>query len=75
MMKNPVHPGQIVKHDCIEALGLTVTDAASALGVIDSGIPLLLSSDGVSPPPSHFPVPVKMPVSNLDCETSLHPLF
>ena len=33
MMKNPVHPGQIVKHDCIEALGLTVTDAASALGV------------------------------------------
>lgn len=33
MMKNPVHPGQIVKHDCIEALGLTVTEAAGALGV------------------------------------------
>ena len=33
MMKNPVHPGQIVKHDCIEALGLTVTAAATALGV------------------------------------------
>jgi len=33
MMKNPVHPGQIVKHDCIEALGLTVTEAAVALGV------------------------------------------
>lgn len=31
MMKNPVHPGQIVKHDCIETLGLTVTDAATAL--------------------------------------------
>jgi addiction module HigA family antidote len=33
MMKHPVHPGTIVKHDCIEALGLSVTGAASALGV------------------------------------------
>lgn len=33
MMKQPVHPGSIVKHDCIEALGLSVTKAASALGV------------------------------------------
>lgn len=32
-MKNPVHPGQIVKHDCIAPLGLTVTEAALALGV------------------------------------------
>ncbi len=32
-MKNPVHPGKIIKHDCIEALGLTVTEAAKALGV------------------------------------------
>lgn len=31
-MKNPPHPGGIVK-DCIEELGLTVTDAAKALGV------------------------------------------
>ena len=41
----------------------------------DSGFPLLLSSNGVSPPPFHLPVPVKLPVSNLDCETSLHPFF
>lgn len=34
-----------------------------------------LSSNGVSPPPFHLPVPVKLPVSNLDCETSLHPFF
>ena len=33
-MKNPVHPGKIIKHDCIEALGLNVTDAAEALGVV-----------------------------------------
>jgi antitoxin HigA-1 len=32
-MKNPVHPGSIVKHECIEALGLNVTNAASVLGV------------------------------------------
>lgn len=33
MMKNPTHPGRIVKHECIEALGLSVTKAAAALGV------------------------------------------
>jgi antitoxin HigA-1 len=32
-MKNPPHPGRIVRQDCIEPLGLTITDAASALGV------------------------------------------
>ena len=32
-MKNPPHPGLSVRHDCIEPLGLTVTQAARALGV------------------------------------------
>jgi addiction module HigA family antidote len=32
-MRYPVHPGSIVKHECVEALGLTVKDAAKALGV------------------------------------------
>jgi addiction module HigA family antidote len=32
-MKNPPHPGQIVKHDVIEPLGLSVTAAAAVLGV------------------------------------------
>jgi addiction module HigA family antidote len=32
-MKDPTHPGLIVRHDCIEPLGLTITDAAKALGV------------------------------------------
>ena len=31
--KNPPHPGLIVRHDCIEPLGLTITAAAKALGV------------------------------------------
>jgi addiction module HigA family antidote len=32
-MKNPPHPGLMVRHDCIEALGLTITAAAKILGV------------------------------------------
>ncbi len=32
-MANPPHPGDIVKYDCLEALGLTVTEAAKGLGV------------------------------------------
>ena len=32
-MKNPVHPGPIVRHTCLDPLGLTVKDAAAVLGV------------------------------------------
>jgi antitoxin HigA-1 len=32
-MKNPPHPGGAVLRQCIEPLGLTITDAAAALGV------------------------------------------
>jgi len=32
-MKNPPHPGLSVRHDCIEPLGLTITEAAEILGV------------------------------------------
>ena len=32
-MKNPPHPGRIVRQECIEALGMTVTEAAKRLGV------------------------------------------
>jgi addiction module HigA family antidote len=32
-MKNPVHPGRIVRHDCLEPLGLSVTEGAEVLGV------------------------------------------
>lgn len=32
-MKNPPHPGGIVRRQCLEPLGLTVTQAAKGLGV------------------------------------------
>lgn len=32
-MKNPVHPGRIVRHDCLDPLGLSVTAGAKVLGV------------------------------------------
>ena len=32
-MKNPPHPGLSVRHDCLEPLGLSVTEAARNLGV------------------------------------------
>lgn len=32
-MHNPPHPGEIIKSLCLEPLGLTVTEAAKALGV------------------------------------------
>ncbi len=32
-MANPCHPGEIVKYECLEPLGLTVTKAAKGLGV------------------------------------------
>ena len=32
-MKMPPHPGLSVRHDCIEPLGLTVSEAAKRLGV------------------------------------------
>ena len=32
-MKNPPHPGLSVRHDCLEPLGLSVTEASRKLGV------------------------------------------
>ena len=32
-MKNPVHPGEFVRYEIVEPLGLSVTDAARVLGV------------------------------------------
>jgi addiction module HigA family antidote len=32
-MLNPPHPGRIVRQDCLEPLGLTVTEGAKTLGV------------------------------------------
>ena len=32
-MKNPPHPGKVVRVSCLEPLGLSVTEGARALGV------------------------------------------
>ena len=49
-MKNPPHPGRIVRQDCIEPLGLTITAAAQALGVTRQALNNLVNGKaGVSP--------------------------
>ena len=49
-MKNPPHPGRIVRQECIEALGLTVTEAARALGVTRQALNNLVNlKAGISP--------------------------
>jgi addiction module HigA family antidote len=49
-MKNPPHPGLSVRHDCIESLGLTITDAARALGVTRQALNNLIHGKaGISP--------------------------
>lgn len=49
-MKNPPHPGRIVKQDCVEPLGLTITGAARALGVTRQALNNLVNGKGgISP--------------------------
>jgi addiction module HigA family antidote len=49
-MKNPVHPGQIVRHDCLEALGLSVTEGAKVLSVTRQALNNVVSGKaGISP--------------------------
>ena len=42
-MKNPAHPGGFVKHEVIEALNLTVTEAATVLGVTRAALSAVLN--------------------------------
>ncbi len=49
-MKNPPHPGTAVLRDCIEPLGLTITNAAAALHVTRTTPSELVNGKrGVSP--------------------------
>ncbi len=49
-MKNPPHPGIVVYQECIEPLGLTITDAAEALGVTRNTLSELVNGKrGISP--------------------------
>ena len=48
-MHNPAHPGEIIRNLCIEPLGLTVTEAARALGVTRKALSELINCrSGVS---------------------------
>jgi antitoxin HigA-1 len=49
-MKNPPHPGGVVLRECIEPFGLTITDAAAALGVTRNTLSELVNGKrGISP--------------------------
>jgi addiction module HigA family antidote len=49
-MKNPVHPGRIVRHDCLEPLGHSVTEGSRVLGVTRQALNNVVNEkSGVSP--------------------------
>ena len=49
-MKNPPHPGRVVRQECLEPLGLTVTQAARLLGVTRQALNNLVNGRaGISP--------------------------
>ena len=49
-MHNPPHPGEMLKELCIEPLGLSVTEAAEALGVSRKTLSSVLNGRaGISP--------------------------
>jgi len=49
-MHNPPHPGEILKALCLEPLGVSVTDAAEALGVSRKTLSSILNGRaGISP--------------------------
>ena len=49
-MHNPAHPGEVIRGACLTPLGLTVTEAAHALGVTRKALSDLLNGhSGVSP--------------------------
>lgn len=49
-MKNPVHPGSVVRHDCLEPLGLSVSAGAKVLGVTRQALNNIVNGkSGISP--------------------------
>lgn len=49
-MFNPPHPGEVLKELCLEPLGLSVTEAAEALGVSRKTLSSILNGRaGISP--------------------------
>lgn len=49
-MHNPPHPGEVLRELCMEPLGISVTDAAQALGVSRKTLSAILNGrSGISP--------------------------
>lgn len=49
-MHNPPHPGEVLRELCIDPLGISVTDAAEALGVTRKTLSAILNGRaGISP--------------------------
>ena len=49
-MHNPPHPGEVLRELCLKPLGLTVTEAAGALGVSRKTLSSILNGRaGISP--------------------------
>lgn len=49
-MHNPPHPGEIIRDQCLESLGLTITAAAKGLGITRKALSELVNGhSGVSP--------------------------
>ena len=50
LMHDPPHPGAFIRRQCLEPLGLTVTEAAQGLAVSRNTLSLLLNGRlGISP--------------------------
>ena len=43
LMHNPPHPGEVVRRQCLEPLGLTVTETTKGLGVSRNTLSMLLN--------------------------------
>ncbi len=49
-MHNPPHPGEVIREFCIKPIGISVTEAAKALGVTRKALSELLNGHtGISP--------------------------
>jgi addiction module HigA family antidote len=49
-MHNPPHPGEVLRELCLRPLGITVTEAATALGVSRKTLSAILNErGGISP--------------------------
>ena len=50
LMHDPPHPGTFIRRQCLEPLGLTVTEAARGLAVSRNTLSMLLNGSlGISP--------------------------